>query len=240
MPLVEEFEKQGNFLFKHRGFIPVFMLIAGFIFYLQHVDIHHYNFPYELICLLVSLFGFFIRIYTVGYSSKNTSGRNTEEQVADSLNTDGFYSIVRHPLYLANFFMWLGIAMYTLDDWFILIFLLLFWIYYERIMFAEEQYLRKKFDNEYLDWASRTPPFIPNFKRWKKPAASFDVSKVIRNEKTGLLALFATIFLFELLPNILIGKELSVGENFWLYGLLFALSTYCVIKILEKTNYLIN
>ena len=232
MSLLEEFEKQGNFLFRHRGFIPVFMLIAGFIFYLQHVDINNYNFYYELVCLCVSLFGFFIRIYTVGYSSKNTSGRNTEKQVADSLNTDGFYSIVRHPLYLANFFMWLGIAMYTLDGCFICIFSLFFWIYYERVMFAEEQYLRRKFDTEYLEWALRTPAFIPNFKQWKKPANSFAFNKVLKKEKTGLLALFATIFLFELLPNLLTGK-LTHGENFWLYGFLLALSTYSVIKALE-------
>ena len=41
-------------------------------------------------------------LYCWAYT-KNTSGRNTHDQVADSLNTSGIYSIVRHPLYVGNF-----------------------------------------------------------------------------------------------------------------------------------------
>jgi len=82
--------------------------------------------------------GLFIRAYAVGHTPANTSGRNTKEQLADELNTTGIYSMVRHPLYLGNFFMWLGAAVLTKNGWFIVAFILLYWIYYERIMFAEE------------------------------------------------------------------------------------------------------
>ena len=155
MALQEEFEKQGLWLFTYRSILPLIILVIGTILYLRTeiypetfvLEETPYEIYYETICLLVSLFGLVIRIYTVGHSAKNTSGRNTEQQVADSINTTGIYSAVRHPLYLGNFFMWLGPAMLTGNFWFIIAFGLFYWVYYERIMFAEEQFLRKKFGN---------------------------------------------------------------------------------------------
>lgn len=48
---------------------------------------------------------------TIGQVPKGTSGRNTSQQVADTLSTDGVYSVVRHPLYLGNFLMCMGVSM---------------------------------------------------------------------------------------------------------------------------------
>ena len=101
---------------------------------------------------------------------KSISGRNTVQgQIADELNTKGLYSIVRNPLYVGNYFLWLGIAMLTCNPWFIAIFTLIFWIYYERIVFAEEEFLRKKFGDAYLEWTVRTPIFIPINRSGKNP-----------------------------------------------------------------------
>src|SRR5690242_16211615 len=168
MALQEELEKQGQWLFKHRGKIPLVILLIGTILYLRTeaypetfvLENTPYEPYYESLCLLVSLFGLVIRIYTVGHTPKNTSGRNTDEgQVAEVLNTTGSYSMVRHPLYLGNFFMWLGPAMLTGQFWFIIAFCFFYWIYYERIMFAEEQFLRNKFQGQFTEWAQRVPAF---------------------------------------------------------------------------------
>lgn len=57
------------------------------------------------IAIYVGLFGFLIRIYTIGFTPKNTLGRNTkEEQIAGELNTKGLYSLTRNPLYVGNFY----------------------------------------------------------------------------------------------------------------------------------------
>jgi protein-S-isoprenylcysteine O-methyltransferase Ste14 len=108
MALQEEFEKQGNWLFKYRSYIPLIVLIIGAILYLR-TEIYPetfilketpYEAYYEMFALLISLIGLFIRVYTVGHTPKNTSGRNTTQgQVADTLNTTGIYSIERHPHY---------------------------------------------------------------------------------------------------------------------------------------------
>jgi len=150
------------------------------------------------LCLLVSLAGLAIRIYTVGFTPANTSGRNTEEQVADTLNTKGIYSTVRHPLYLGNFFMWIGPALISTNPWFILSFCFVYWLYYERIMFAEEQFLLGKFAEQYTDWAARVPAFIPSLKTFEKPALPFSIRKVLKKEKNGLAAIFMIFSLFDI------------------------------------------
>ena len=134
MALAEEFEKQGIWLFKYRSYIPLAILVIGTFIYLRteisQADLWFKQAPYEgyylALCMLVSFLGFAIRVYTVGHTPANTSGRNTKEQVADTLNTTGIYSIVRHPLYLGNFFMWLGPVMLTGQIWFIVVFCLFY------------------------------------------------------------------------------------------------------------------
>ncbi len=163
MALVHEFENSGNWLFKRRSWLPVFMVVAGIaMMYLGNRQAIIFDMRDELIFLGVSLFGQVIRIMTVGFAPKNTSGRNTVHgQLADELNTTGIYSILRHPLYLGNFFMWLGPALFLRSVGFTIFFGLLYWLYYERIMFAEEQFLRRKFGEVYDKWSETVSSFIP-------------------------------------------------------------------------------
>ena len=176
MALKEEFEQQGKWLFRYRGILPLILLGIGLMTYLygkysnNSVTIWEkdYEFYYEIVCVLVSLIGLYIRILVVAYTSKNTSGRRVKTLNADVLNTSGAYSLVRHPLYLGNFFMWLGPALLTLNGWFIISFCAIYWIYYERIMFTEEQFLRSQFGSVYDKWSKNIPAFIPHFKNYKK------------------------------------------------------------------------
>ena len=151
MALIEELEEQGNFLFKYRSYFPLlFLVITGAVFYFEVLSENQYLFceSYWYISLAIGLLGLFVRILTVGFTPANTSGRNTTEgQVAAELNETGIYSLVRHPLYVGNFLMWLAVAMLTGNIWFIVSFTFLYWVYYERIMFAEEAFLRNKFGN---------------------------------------------------------------------------------------------
>jgi protein-S-isoprenylcysteine O-methyltransferase Ste14 len=130
MALQEEFEKQGNILFIYRSYFPLIILLVGMILFIQKelnpemfiLSNTPYEILYEIGALIIGLLGLAVRIYTVGHTPKNTSGRNTKEgQVADTLNTTGIYSVVRHPLYLGNFLMWLSPAMLTGNFWFIIV-----------------------------------------------------------------------------------------------------------------------
>jgi protein-S-isoprenylcysteine O-methyltransferase Ste14 len=194
MALIHSFEKSGNFLFKYRGQLPVLLFIVAIpTIYITEtkniVDSYILNNLLTFLAFGLSFLGLAIRAYTVGTSHKNTSGRNTSAgQVADVLNTTGIYSMVRNPLYLGNYFMWIGIVVYVFNFWFVLVVTLLFWLYYERIIFAEEQFLIQKFGNTYVDWSIKTPAFLPNRKNFKKSTIQFSWITVLRREYGGVSA----------------------------------------------------
>ncbi|MEI7596942.1 MAG: isoprenylcysteine carboxylmethyltransferase family protein [Bacteroidota bacterium] len=196
MALVNSFEKSGNFLFKHRGQIPVilFIMAVPVIFFTDISKLVDWQiYTLNVFAVVLSVFGFLFRAYAIGTTPKGTSGRNTQNQVAESLNTTGIYSIVRHPLYVGNYFMWIGIVMFTYNVYFVAIVSLLFWLYYERIMYAEERFLERKFGEKYMNWTETVPAFIPSFKIATKSAVHFSMKTILRREYAGV---FATVFGF--------------------------------------------
>lgn len=242
MPLKEEFRSQGNFLFKNRSYLPLIIVVVGiavYVYTLYDKNVSFYSFSnnsWEYLFVAIAALGQFIRAYSVGFAAKNTSGRNTKVgQVADSLNSSGIYSTVRHPLYLGNFFMWLGLALFTINFWFIIAFIFMYWLYYERIMYAEEEFLRDKYGNEYEQWASSTPAIIPSFKNWTSPEGSFSLWKVIKQEKAGILNLFLTIFLFKVIAGYTVYEEYSVLNDRWTWALFAAILYYIIVKTVQKT-----
>ncbi|HLG33790.1 MAG TPA: lipid A phosphate methyltransferase, partial [Bacteroidia bacterium] len=71
MPLLHEFEQQGNFLFRNRGNLPLLVVAAGVpVAYFTGKncppDAVGFNW-YEALCLFVSLSGFVMRVFTVGF-----------------------------------------------------------------------------------------------------------------------------------------------------------------------------
>ncbi len=202
MALIHSLEESGNYLFRHRGQIPVFLfLIAIPIVYIT--DISYLNqtstLIIQIVAIALSFMGFIIRAITIGTTPAGTSGRNTREgQVAEQLNTSGIYSIIRHPLYLGNYLMWIGIVFFTYNLYFVLIVSLGYWLYYERIMFAEERFLEKKFGENYLNWSLEAPAFIPAFRKYKKSTIPFSLKSVLRREYSGVLA---TVLGFAFIDN---------------------------------------
>lgn len=242
MPLIEEFERTGNWLFRWRSFLP--LLLFG-IFLVALTDYEYMgqtlDMMWELVCLITSFVGLAIRILTVGHAPRHTSGRNTKRQVADSLNTTGMYSMVRNPLYLGNFMMGLGIALFVHLWWVTLIYILLFCVYYERIIFAEEAFLRRKFGTEYLNWANRTPAFIPNLRLFTPPALPFSFRSVLRREHNGFFVLIGVMFFFEVATDLVIKRAfdfdlrwaLLVGFGFVVWLTLRSLKNYTQVLNVE-------
>ncbi|MEA5100823.1 MAG: isoprenylcysteine carboxylmethyltransferase family protein [Bacteroidales bacterium] len=239
MALQEDMRQQGNWLFKYRSYLPLFILVIGLALYiLKEFNLNFilgqettYEFIYNFICLGIGLLGLYIRFHVVGYAAENTSGKNTAEQKADTVNSTGFYSIVRHPLYLGNFLMWLSTAMLIANIWFILVFCLVYWVYYERIMYAEEAYLRDKFGDSYLNWANTVPTFFPRCKNYRKPSLPFNWMKAIKSEKNSFAALTLIFCLFDIIGQIITQRY---NFNYVFIGLsVFSLLMYVVIKILK-------
>lgn len=204
MALIHSLENSGNVLFRFRGQIPVVLFVLAIpVIYLT--DTSFYTGFYQKIITMVavscSALGQLIRAYTIGTTPKGTSGRNTKEQVAEFLNSTGIYSTVRHPLYVGNYFMWIGIVIYTMNIWFVVCVSLAFWIYYERIMFAEERFLEKKFGDKYLNWSLGVPAFIPAFSKFVKSNVSFSLKTVLRREYSGVYATVIGFFFCDFLRD---------------------------------------
>ncbi|TSA56875.1 DUF1295 domain-containing protein [bacterium] len=244
MALREEIEKQGNWLFKKRSYLPL-LLTPVFIYLIRNVGQIEYEFGdkvenfFEVSCVSISFLGLFLRCLVSGYAPEGTSGRNTKDQYAKSLNTTGIYSLMRHPLYLGNFIIFFGIVLFLESWWVSIICTMVFWFYYERIIFSEEEFLRKQFGNQYLEWAKRTHAFLPNFKNWQKPSLRFSFKKVFKKEYSGFFAIIVVTTLLEFLAPIFIkGKAgLSLG---WLIFFTTGFIIYLILLLLKTKTSLLN
>jgi protein-S-isoprenylcysteine O-methyltransferase Ste14 len=243
MALVHSFEKSGNVLFRYRGQIPVILFIAaipvvrysGFGF----VSSEKAYWISLITCILVSVLGFIVRAYTIGTTPRGTSGRNTKEQVAEVLNSTGIYSVVRHPLYLGNYLMWIGIVGFTFNVWFVICVSLAYWLYYERIMFAEERFLERKFGQDYIDWSNGRPAFFPNFKLWKATNISFSIKAVLRREYSGILATVLAYCFIEILRHYFIMDEFYISTTTYIVLATTFLYTI-VMRTLKKSTTILN
>src|SRR4030042_301401 len=160
MALKEEFETTGEYCFQWRSYLP-FAMAALFIpalaqFRYPFAD-RGLDLAWDTGCLAMALLGQVVRFFTVGFVPRGTSGRNTRGQVAEVLNTTGMYAVVRNPIYLGNFIIWFGLSLFMKSVWFTPGIGSFFTIFYERIIFREEAFLRLKFGEDFMEWAAATP-----------------------------------------------------------------------------------
>ena len=241
MALVHEFENSGNWLFKRRSWLPVFMIVAGiFAMYMGNRQAILFDMRDEFIFLGVSLLGQLIRILTVGFTPKNTSGRNTVNgQIADELNVTGIYSILRHPLYLGNFFMWLGPVLFLRSVEATLVFILLYWLYYERIMFAEEQFLRRKFGEIYDKWSETVASFIPYSIKYIPSNLPFSVRNVLKREYNSFINIFVVFTIMDVFRNYFLSERIYLTPM-WLYLLASAFVIWISVRTIHKRTRLLE
>ncbi len=198
---------------------------------------HYLDSIWDGVSLGVAFLGLVIRIITVGYVPRGTSGRTTSDPKASVLNTTGMYSIVRHPLYLGNFFIWLGISMFPRSLIFSLSAILLFFLYYELIIFAEERFLQDRFGRGFSEWAKRTPHLFPRFKNWSRPELRFSWKMVLKREYSGFFAIIAVFTCLEIAADLFYLGKLRLD---WEWIILFAvgLIMYIVLVSLKKAGVL--
>ena len=105
---------------------------------------------------------------------------------------------MRHPLYLANFVIFFGFLLVTGNLWIVLAGSLVFYMYYERIALAEEEFLLERFGARYLAWANVTP-LLPRLRSWRAPELPFCWRSAVRREYRTLCS---TLLAFALLDEV--------------------------------------
>lgn len=240
MPLKEKLESAGNWLFRWRSFLPL-LTIGLFLIAMRRFSYpagEHYPDPlWESICFAVSLFGLAIRVFTVGFVPKGTSGRTTSNPKASALNNTGMYSIIRHPIYTGNFFVWLGVSMWPRSPLLVIVLIPIFLVYYWLIILAEEKILREKFGDTFFEWANKTPLLFPRFKNWRKAALPFSLKTVLKREYSTFFAIIAVFTCLEIGGNLVYSGKLQL-DPLWVSFFLTGLCAYLILLTLKKKGFL--
>jgi protein-S-isoprenylcysteine O-methyltransferase Ste14 len=236
MRLHDQFVETGRWLFRWRGVLP-FLLLPIILISLQDFTYpqgsHTLDTLWNITCLIISGLGVAVRVLAGGYATKSTSGRNRRNQVAETLNTKGMYSVVRHPLYLGNFLISLGVSLMLRIWWVSTIYVLAFGLYIERIMFAEEHFLAGKFGQAYLDWAKKIPACLPTKIRWERPEVPFSLRNALRREYRTLTGMVVAMFAIVVLRDYHLHGYL-VLDRLWAAILICTLAFWSVVRIIDK------
>lgn len=245
MLLKDRIRIQGETLFRWRGLMP---LLLGPVWLLALRDSEWIEARFgdrvddvvDWFCLAVSLLGIALRVATVGYVPRRTSGRNTRKgQVADTLNTSGLYSVVRNPLYLANAFILLGFLLATGSPWLTLVGMMACVIHYERVVSAEEAFLADRFGARYLEWAEKTPAFFPKPSLWTPPGRPFNWRSALLREYQTVFALIAAFTAMDYVEDWLALGRMEVEVEMTALAAI-AFLAFLTIRFLRKRTRLLQ
>ncbi len=146
--------------------------------------------------LPVALAGVALRAWASGHLRKNSA-----------LATSGPYAYTRNPLYFGSFVMLIGCCLGG-GSWFLALFIVaIFLIVYVPVMKSESDHMRHLFENEYRDWASEVPLFLPRLTAYRaRTEAAFDTTLYLKHREyrafAGVIAVFV-ILAFKVVTPVL-------------------------------------
>jgi protein-S-isoprenylcysteine O-methyltransferase Ste14 len=235
--LTNRLAREGDWLFRHRSFLPLLLLplTAWSLLHVQHYlgGSHLQQHAWGAACCALSWLGWLVRATTVGFVPAGTSGRNTSSQRATELNTTGWYSLTRNPLYLGNYLIGLGIMAAWADLELTLAYTAAFWLYYERIISREEQFLLTQFGDDYTAWVERTPAFLPALRRWERPRYPFSLRTVLRREYSAVLLIGIAFQLVDMAEHWLVDARLYCDPS-WTAQLVVCAIWYAYWRTIKK------
>ena len=142
----------GAVLFRNRSWLPVpFLLVA----LLAPGNVGPANWLIGAVLIVV---GEWVRLSGVAAAGTTTRRRSRNVQ---RLVTYGIFRWVRNPLYVGNFFIWMGFVVISGVLWFLPVAILIFAAEYTLIVAYEEGVLESIFGQEYLDYKRTTPRWLP-------------------------------------------------------------------------------
>ncbi len=235
MKISEYLSYIGPFFFRWRGYLFLPLLP---IFLLSFIPCKPISSPmddllWEVGCFLIALLGLSVRVLTVGTVPRGTSGRGTKKPGANVLNTTGMYSIVRHPLYLGNYFMTLGISLFPRTWLLPIIVSLALIVHYKIVISSEEEYLESKFGDEFRAWAAKVPMIIPRFNNYQTPELSFSWKVALRREFYGLFGIITAFFGLDFIGDFIAYKRITF-DPFWTPLFIIGLVFFLTMEILKK------
>lgn len=232
----------GDALFRWRSYLPLTLLpLVGlailrtsYPFGTETADL-----VWEVCCVSLSLAGMALRIWTVGVAERGTSGRNTRQQKAETLNTTGPYSLIRHPLYLANGIVVMGLALFP-HTWLLPpAVAALTLVYYSLIAWREEDFLRARFGHRWEEWAERVPRVWPAFGHFVSAARPWRWREALRREYHGLTLVLVLPCILDMAEDLHHTGTIDV-EPLWIVTAAIGLIFYVTVRLLAKRTDLLR
>lgn len=132
------------------------------------------------VALPIAILGTILRLYASGFILKNRE-----------LATNGPYALVRHPLYTGNILIILGFSVANANWWALPLAALFFWLYYPTAIEYEDRKLKRLFQQQWVDWANRTPALVPNFRNLAAVrGGQWSLAKSLRNNGEIIIAIY--------------------------------------------------
>jgi PAS domain S-box-containing protein len=154
--------KLGNFLFKYRNLLFPLLFFSLVFSVNPYLGRTHFEYVSYVIGIVVALAGQTMRALTIGFAYIKRGGKN-KKIYAEGLVTEGIFAHSRNPLYLGNILIIIGLGIVAHSVLFALIGIPLFIFFYMSIIKAEENFLAKKFGQEYVEYSQNVNRFIPKF-----------------------------------------------------------------------------
>jgi|GEM_PF-35864 len=202
------------------------------LFILEDTSVEKY---YEMFAVFISLLGCGLRIFTLGFHRKHPlsfyENKNENQQIK------GIYSAVKYPLYLANFFIFFGIVLWTGNYWFILFFFSAYWILSMEAIRIKEHIFQQKYGNVFSEWKEKTPNFIPDFSEFKKTSSAFNWKRILNEEIKFIFFLFLIFSSFNLIAKYVGNPDLTqLNYYLFFFNFFFGLILLIVQFLKEKTD----
>jgi hypothetical protein len=110
--------------------------------------------------------------------------------------------------------IWIGWTTLLCIPWLIVVATFVFVVYYLFIIYAEEQFLRGKFAQDYERWHRRTPRLIPNPFLYASSSNDFSWRIVFKNEYPGWTA---SLTIALCIQTLLVNKIYPISQYYQSY-----------------------
>jgi len=228
----------GRFFFRYRAYMFPVIFVAMLLLFRPQIVINE-TVTTLLIWLgfVVTLLGAGLRLFTIGLDYIIRGGKDGRV-FASRLVTGGLYSHVRNPMYLGNILLAVGIALYGSAPLVLFTVVPFFVFFYFALMANEEDFLRHKFGQEYVDFCKRVNRLWPSFRGIGRTLSGFSFNwrrSAIKDSGTAFYT-FAALALLPLWRNYYLDRQEAVAAYAPFAGVIMGIliPAYVALRVLKK------
>jgi protein-S-isoprenylcysteine O-methyltransferase Ste14 len=178
-------------LFKYRSYTPIPFIILALIF----ADPGGWPF---WVGLALMVLGEAIRIWALGYIGPVS---RTDVPLGESLVSTGPYAYTRNPLYIGNFLITVGAALYSgaLLPWLPIAVAMFFIVQYIIIIPLEEAGLKREKGEAFADYLKKVPAVFPRLTPYtNRSTRDFEAGQALNGEVPTLHTIFMLVWIMPL------------------------------------------